>query len=219
MLEANLPTIETALQSFDKSLASGVTEKLPIRASYLLPALGVGLFARVFRLYGQFSHWLGISERFDVDVIMPEFVRGLGIAVDTVTERKWLEHRHDVMRQSFYRFASSNSPEIDGHLIHQSLDLWSWFWTGLQTAVVFVLTGLILIAAQKYQAGAITIGSTLLLTGDRFADDSAVLPSLWDRTCQSDHGRSCAGGCRTTGISRDRNVTQSSSARRLTLAK
>ena len=74
MLEANLPTIETALQSFDKSLASGVTEKLPIRASYLLQALGVGLFARVFRLHGQFSHWLGISERFDVDVIMPEFV-------------------------------------------------------------------------------------------------------------------------------------------------
>jgi len=187
LLEANLPTIETALQSFDKSLASGVTEKLPIRASYLLPALGVGLFARVFRLHGQFSHWLGISERFDVDVIMPEFVRGLGIAVDTVTEREWLEHRHDVMRQAFYRFASSNSPEIDGHLIHQALDLWSWFWTGLQTAVVFARTGLILIAAQKYQAGAITIGSTLLLT-------AIGLPTIWQ-------------SCRHYGIAQVKAIT------------
>ena len=62
------------------------------------------------------------------------------------------------------RFASGNSPQIDGHLIHQALDLWSWFWTGLQTSLVFIVTGLILIATQNYQPGAITLIATLILS-------------------------------------------------------
>jgi hypothetical protein len=164
LLEANVPTIRAALVSFDQALAAGFVEKLPIRASYLLPALSVALLARVFRLHGQLSHWLGISEQFDAKIIMPEFARQLGVDPVTIPEQQWLDHRQEVMRQAFYRFTSSDSPGIDRHLIHQALDLWSWFWAGLQSAVVFSLTSFILIATQSYRAGSATLGITLLLT-------------------------------------------------------
>ncbi|MCH2594519.1 MAG: hypothetical protein MKZ95_01705 [Pirellulales bacterium] len=93
---------------------------------------------------------------------MPAFARELGVNTKAVPEQLWLNNRNKVMRQAFYRYAGNNSSEIDGHLIHQALDLWSWFWVGVQSAVVFVLTSLLLIAMQHYVAGAITLGSTLV---------------------------------------------------------
>ncbi len=64
---------------------------------------------------------------------------------------------------AFYKFTSSKSPQIDEHLVHQALDLWSWFWVGLEATVVFVLTGFALIAAQVFEVGLATFGGALLL--------------------------------------------------------
>jgi len=141
LLRAYVPEIETALVHMDTHLSSRAGDMLPIRAGYLLPALGLGLLARVFRLHNHLSHWLGISECFDIEVILPEFARQLGIDARKVPAETWRAHRHPVMHQAFYRFASGNSPQIDGHLVHQALDLWSWFWIGLQSVVVYTLTG------------------------------------------------------------------------------
>ena len=67
------------------------------------------------------------------------------------------------MRKAFYQFASSRSPQIDEHLIHQALDLWSWFWIGLEASFLFVATGLALIAAQVHEVGLITFGGAILV--------------------------------------------------------
>lgn len=121
------------------------------------------MVARVFRVHSHLGHWLGIRERFDIEVILTELGRRVGIDTDTVTDEQWLEHRYDLMRQSFYQFASSRSPQIDEHLIHQLLDLWSWFWVGLEATTVFVLTGFALVAVQAYEVGLATFGGALLL--------------------------------------------------------
>jgi hypothetical protein len=121
------------------------------------------MISRVFRIHGHVGTWLGIRERFDVDVILTELARRVGIDVDRITETQWQEHRHDLMRQAFYRFANGNSPEIDEHLIHQALDLWSWFWIGLEMSAVFVVTGFWLIAASAYEAGMLATSGALIL--------------------------------------------------------
>ena len=162
LLGAHVPMIETALARIDFDLDSGEGTFLPIPAGYLLPALAVGLLVRVYRVHGQISHWLGISERFDVDVIIKELARRSGIAVESVPDHQWVDHRHDIMQRAFYRFASSRAPQIDEHLIHQALDQWSWFWIGLDAAVVYAIAGFGLIACQAYTVGALTLGGALV---------------------------------------------------------
>jgi hypothetical protein len=84
------------------------------------------------------------------------------IDVDTVSQEQWHIHRHDLMRTAFYQFANSRAPQIDEHLIHQALDLWSWFWIVLEASVLFVVTGLVLVAAHVHEAGLITFTGAIL---------------------------------------------------------
>ena len=163
LLRTHVPTVEALLNQIDLAVQTNEGKLLPIPGGSLLPALAVGLVARVFRVHSHLGHWLGIRERFDIEVILTELGRRVGIDTATISEEQWLAHRYDLMRQSFYQFASSRSPQIDEHLIHQALDLWSWFWIGLEATAVFVLTGFVLIALQVYQVGLATFGGTLLL--------------------------------------------------------
>lgn len=163
LLRAHLPAVDVALSRFDFEPQSGVGKILPIAGGYLIPAVAVGLVSRIFRIHSQVGHWLGIRERFDIDVILSEIGRRVDVDVDAVSEEQWLIHRHDLMRKAFYQFASSRSPQIDEHLIHQALDLWSWFWIVLEASVVFVVTGLALVAAQVHEVGLITFGGAILV--------------------------------------------------------
>ena len=164
MIQAHIPEVKHALIHLDEALGTSIDDMLPIRAGILLPAITIGLLARIYRLHGRISHWLGISERFDIDIIIPEFAKQLGIEPDSISEAERLEHRHDIMREAFYRFTGSHSPEIDSHLVYQAIDLWSWFWSGVQSAAIFIVTGLVLIATRNYQAGGFTILLTISLS-------------------------------------------------------
>jgi hypothetical protein len=161
LFRTHIPSVEATLGRVDFELHTGAGKLLPIAGGYLLPSLGVGLLSRIFRIHSHVGHWLGIRERFDIDVILTELGRGVDIDIDTVSEEQWLVHRHDLMRKSFYQFTSSKSPQIDEHLIHQALDLWSWFWIVLEATVLYVLTGLVLVGAHVYQVGLITFGGAI----------------------------------------------------------
>jgi hypothetical protein len=158
LLRKHLPAVDAALSRFDFDPQSGAGKLLPIAGGYLIPALALGLISRVFRVHSQLGHWLGIRERFDIDVILHELARRIDLDVESTSEGEWLTHRHDLMRQAFYQFANSRSPQIDEHLIHQAIDLWSWFWIGLESAVVFVTTGLVLVAFGQHEVGLVTFG-------------------------------------------------------------
>jgi hypothetical protein len=158
LLRTEIPAIEAALGQLDQTAAN---KFLPIDAGYLIPAVAVGLISRIFRIHSQLGHWLGIRERFDIGVILTELAWQIDIDVDAVSEEQWLAHRHELMRKAFYQFASSKAPQIDEHLIHQALDLWSWFWIVLEASVLFIFTGLVLVSAGAYETGLVTFGGAI----------------------------------------------------------
>ena len=160
LLRANVEAVDQLLSQIDPRLETESGSLLPIPAGTLLPALAVGLLFRVFRLHGHLAHWLGIRERFDIEIIIAALARDSGVELKAVPDEQWQQRRHEIMRSAFYRYASSKSPAIDPHLIHQALDSWSWFWSGLEAAVVFVVTSLVLVACNAYAVG----GATLFLT-------------------------------------------------------
>ena len=77
MLRQHVPAIEAWLQDFDAAIGVNGQKLLPTPASYLVPALTIGIAARIFRLHGRISDWLGLRECFDVEVIIGEFGRQL----------------------------------------------------------------------------------------------------------------------------------------------
>jgi len=54
-------------------------------------------------------------------------------------------------------------PAIDQGLVPQALDAWSWFWIGIEAALVFVFTALAIVAGGAPSAGCTTIAATLVL--------------------------------------------------------
>jgi hypothetical protein len=161
LLRKHIPAVEGFLSRVDFELQTGAGTLLPIAGGYLIPALAVGLVSRIFRIHSQLGHWLGIRERFDIDVILHELARRIDLDLENISEDDWLTHRYDLMRKAFYQFASSRSPQIDEHLVHQALDLWSWFWIVLETAVLFVVTGLALVAVGQHEVGLATFGAAI----------------------------------------------------------
>jgi|GEM_PF-5590592 len=164
LLRMQLPKLNLLLQQIDLTLGLGDDSLIPIPGGYLLPALAIGLGSRVFRIHGLIAHWLGIRERFDIDVIISELANRTQVDLRDVTDDQLVRHRHKIMRQGFYQFVGGSEPQIDPLLIHRALDLWSWFWIGLEAAFLFLLAGFALLTAGLYQAGALTLLSTLALS-------------------------------------------------------
>jgi hypothetical protein len=162
LLRSHVPAIDAALEQIDLQVATAAGNTMQIPGGYLLPALLVGLFARVFRMHGHIADWLEIRERFDIDVIIKALAREAGVDVERVPDELWIHHRHDIMRQAFYRFAGTKSPQIDEHLVHQALDSWSWFWIGVEATLIFLLTGMALVALG-INVGLLTVAAALTI--------------------------------------------------------
>jgi hypothetical protein len=160
-LRLHVPGLESQLSRIDFAVQIGGDKLLPVPAGYLFPALAMGLLTRVYRLHARISEWLGIRERFDIDVIIAELADQLEIDFASIEEHRLIERRSAFMRSAFYAFVRSPQPQIDPQLVHQALDAWSWFWIGVEATLLFVLTGLGLIAVQQYRIGLQTIGCAL----------------------------------------------------------
>jgi hypothetical protein len=162
MLRTHLPELDRMLKEIDFTVAFGTDKILPMPGGYLLPALSVGILARIYRLHARVSDWLGIRECFDVDVIISQLLSQSGIDLAHVDRHELIEHRHTIMRRAFYAFVRGTQSPIDPQLIGQALDAWSWFWAGIEASIVMVLSGLVLVAGGGIQLGLETIGGTLL---------------------------------------------------------
>lgn len=171
LLRANVPAIESLLSRIDFTLEFGDDNILPVPGSYLLPAVLVGLASRVFRLHGRLAEWLGIRERFDIDVIIHELACRVRIDLQDHPDQNLVEHRHTIMRHAFYAFVSGRDPNVDEQLIHRALDSWSWFWSGIEATVVFVVAGLVLVASGAAESGFTTLVAALSLA-------SIALPAI-----------------------------------------
>jgi hypothetical protein len=163
LLRRHIPAIDGLLAEIDFAIAFGGDKFVPIPGGFLLPALAVGLLTRIFRLHARISDWLGIRECFDVDVVITELADELSIDLSLVSREALVEHRHAIMRKAFYPFVNGPQPLIDPQLVHQALDVWSWFWIGVEATYVFILTGLALVAGGVYAVGFEVIGGAVLL--------------------------------------------------------
>jgi hypothetical protein len=164
LLRLHIEGLNTLLSQIDFTLQFGGDKVLPIPGGYLLPALAIGLITRVYRLHARVSDWLGIRECFDIDVIIAELADRLGIDLTCVSEEQVSENRHRIMRKAFYTFASPSQPQIDTQLVLQALDAWSWFWIGVEAALVFTLSGFVLVAAGQYQVGIAVVAGTMAVS-------------------------------------------------------
>lgn len=165
MLRLYIPALDAQLDRIDFSLKFDSERAFPIPASYLLPALAIGLVARVYRIHARVSDWLEIRECFDLDVIIAELAERTSIDLSILDEEQLRTRRHAIMRNAFYAFVSPSSPQIDSQLVYQALDAWSWFWVGVEAALLFVFTGFALVAASQYAVGLQTIGITIAAAG------------------------------------------------------
>ncbi|MCA9230963.1 MAG: hypothetical protein KDA57_09945 [Planctomycetales bacterium] len=172
LLRENIEPIDMALKTIDDKL--GASEKLPLSAGYLLPAVAVGVISRIFRVHDRISDLLGIRERFDVDVIIAELATRIGIDLANVSDDELVRLRGPIMGKAFYQFTGSKNPQIDEHLIHQALDWWSWLWVVLEASLVFALTGLTLVSFGVYGLG-------IAMTFGPLAAAALTIPIIWSQ--------------------------------------
>lgn len=159
LLRLNVPEVEALMSRVDFLVTLGGGKPLPAPAGTLLPALAIGVAARIFRLHGRISDWLGIRECFDIDVILREFAKQLGIDLAPLGDRGLRKARHALMRKAFYPYVSGPQSAVDQQLVHQALDSWSWLWAAVESTAVGAL------AAMGVLAGGATAAGLQLLTG------------------------------------------------------
>jgi hypothetical protein len=162
-LRYHIDPLDDLLRRIDFTLEFGGEKIVPVPGGYLIPALAVGLVSRIFCLHAWISNELGIRESFDVDVIIRQLAARVELDLDQLSYEDLAAQRHPVMREAFYRYVSGSQPEIDAQLVEQALDAWSWFWIGIETTMVFAVTGCGLLAGGVYIVGFETIGATILL--------------------------------------------------------
>jgi hypothetical protein len=133
--------------------------------SGLVIALAVALLTRAMRLHDRISDVLGIRKRFDQKHILFPLATLVGQPLTAIQRETVIAKQHELMRDLFYRYASSRSdtPLVDKHEIENALDSWSWFWVCTEAVVFFAVAGVI---AHLFHAH--TLGVRLLIVGAIF---------------------------------------------------
>lgn len=104
-------------------------------------ALAVALLTRAVRLHDRISDVLGIRKRFDRRQILFPLATLVGQSLTSPQRRALIAIQEDLMRDLFYRYASSrvDTPVVDKHEIENALDSWSWFWVWIEAVVYFAI--------------------------------------------------------------------------------
>lgn len=174
ILRAFSPVIHNTLVLLDFEVDTKYVGKLKI-FGYILPALVICVFAYSIRLHDRLSDLLRIRYNFDTKHIIRPMAVSVGVRGDQQIERLY-SRRDELMRRIFYRYASSSSPKIDAHNIHEALDNWSWVWAFVESWFIFLLTGITLLFLTRWLIGFITLVLSSLV--------SALLIFCYLRQCR-----------------------------------
>jgi len=146
----DIPPIGAAFRSAESYGSLGIIiGALPysnaLNISGLAIALVVALLTRAVKLHDIISGVVGIRKRFDQKHILFPLATLVGQDLTAFQRKAVIAKRHDLMRDVFYRYASSraDTPLVDKHEIEQALDLWSWFWVCIEAVVFFTMAGII----------------------------------------------------------------------------
>jgi hypothetical protein len=113
--------------------------------SGLAIALVIALLTRAVKLHDLISDLLGIRKRFDQKHILFPLATLVGQNLTALQRKAVIAKRHDLMRDVFYRYASSraDTPLVDKHEIEHGLDSWSWLWVCIEAVILFTMAGII----------------------------------------------------------------------------
>jgi hypothetical protein len=110
-------------------------------------ALTVLIFSRVTRFHDRISDFFKIRARFDrANILLPLAVMS-GVHMTARQIQNLKRDRHPLMRETFYKYASSRSekPLVDKHDIESALEAWHMYWVALEW--FFILTGFSILSA------------------------------------------------------------------------
>lgn len=130
----------------------------------VVPAFGIALLSRIFKLHDRLSDLFGIRRRFDVIAILFPLCAASGGLTDAGRVRQLKAKREPLMYATFYKYASSSPGKavIETHYITLALDQWSWYWILLEACTIATLAAAVLFWAGRYLAAASVLAAVLL---------------------------------------------------------
>lgn len=105
----------------------------------------VGLLFFIFHVHDRISDVLKIRVRFDRKYIIRPLASAVNLPLDD-RQMNLIKAAHDrYMRNLFYKYTSSKAdkPLVDRHDVEQALESWSWFWVGLEGAIIWLVGGVV----------------------------------------------------------------------------
>jgi hypothetical protein len=147
----SIPEIDNALKSIESLIPHSTTYNL----GGLAIALLVALLSHIIHLHDRISDALGIRRRFDRNHILIPLARLVGVRVTPRREEAMAQNRDRLMREVFYKYASSRAehPLVDKHDIEHALGQWAWFWAFVEGAVFFAVGAVVAFVFKASRLG------------------------------------------------------------------
>ena len=88
----------------------------------VIASLALAVLTRVFHFHNLLAKFFKIRRKFDYEYIVKPLAENSGVSLTPEKKLKLLENRNDVMREIFYKYASSRSdaPLVDKHDIEHA---------------------------------------------------------------------------------------------------
>jgi hypothetical protein len=147
----------TALESYGR-LGAAVTsipyfDKINIAGIVISAVVAFGSYAA--QLHDRISDLFRIRRRFDRNYILLPLAALVGAKL-TQTQIERLDiHRDAIMRDAFYKFASSRADTtvVDKHDIEHAVGAWSWYWVLIEGSALFIACAAVSVHCGNYLYG------------------------------------------------------------------
>lgn len=156
----DIPAIHDAFRAAETHGSLGMlVHALPhsnaLNISGLVIAFGVAIVTFVIQLHDRISDLLGIRRDFDLKEILIPLAQKVGVESPESRLREIATQRQRLMREVFYRYASSRATEplVDRHDIEHALGRWTWLWALIESAVLFLVAAAVAGAFCSLQIG------------------------------------------------------------------
>ncbi len=155
------------LQSFSefiKSISFGMqieAYNIKIYIADLYIPLFFAILENVFEFHDKVSDLFKIRYKFDKFVIIKNFLDQLNMPNKIKNVNK--NNRKAIMDEIFYKYAGYDKPSIDIHLIYMALHSWSWYWIIIDTMIVAVITGILMLLINFSAIGLFTFVAILFV--------------------------------------------------------
>lgn len=157
ILRSSVEEIDVAVAKIDMLLPASLSEWIelpPLPIGTLAFGVIAAFLSHAFKLHDKLSSFLSLRHDFDIRWIMLPMAALSSTSMTKEKMDKLASQRHNIMKDVFYKYASSSEGRqvIDPHTITQALTNWSWFWFCLESCAFFLLTASILIFFGEWHA-------------------------------------------------------------------